>query len=143
MSHIKNGFHVREKKYEKMITHEMEAFMKQYLLQYKDIADARITKMLQEKFQIAKEKAREIEKNYVIYNRNRIYNFIERKLNKHENKETIIEQLREIWGIDRINAKKYILRCELDQLDEIMCFSPELAEEVMVMTPVKKGEGKP
>lgn len=142
MLHIKNGFLVQEKKYEKMITPEMEVFMQQYLLQYKDVADARITKELQEEFQISKEKAREIEMNYVIYNRNRIYNFIERKLNKHENKETIIEQLREIWGIDRINAKKYIVRYELEQLDEIICFSPELAEEVMVMTPMKKREGK-
>lgn len=101
------------------LTDEMLEFLDQYLLVYKDYPDAKIAKEFSVKFGILKDVAKDIEHDYVVVNRARICKRIEMLLESGKSKETIIKQIESDFGIDSINAGKYVQRCVMDGIDTI------------------------
>lgn len=99
------------------LTVEMIDFFNQYLLIFKDYPDAKIAKEFALKFDIDKSAAKSIEHDYVVVNRARIYKRIENLFKIGKITDEIIKEIASDFGLDTINAEKYVRRCAMDRLD--------------------------
>ncbi len=112
------------------LTDEMLEFLKQYLLVYRDYPDDQIAKEFSEKFGILMESAIEIERDYVVFNRRRIYNRISQYEKMGKSQAEAAELISVDFGVDIDNAKKYVFRSYVDSIDAFGVFigNPELVD---------------
>lgn len=101
------------------LTQEMIDFFNGYLLEYKDYPDAKIAREFADKFEFTKDGAKEIEHAYVVVNRERIYKRIRNLHKRRKTTEAIIEQIQRDFGLNEVNAEKYVRRCMMDGLDSV------------------------
>lgn len=103
-----------------IISDEMIAFLTPYITEYRDYPDAKIVVEFAEKFRIDINHAKEIERNYVIYNRNRIYDYINSCMKDNEPYENIIAHITEIFGMTTDNAERYVRRARMDSVEVLI-----------------------
>lgn len=113
------------------LTTEMRDFFNSYILYFHDYPDSCIAREFAEKFGISYEIAKQIEYDYVVVNRARIYKYIENRLIMDLPSEEIIELLGTDFGIDHNNADSYVHRCGMDRMesDGLFLCEPTLAKE--------------
>jgi len=99
------------------LTQEMVDFFNGHILVYRDYPDAKIVKEFGEKFGIASDMAKEIEYEYVVVNRARIYKRIQNLIKDGIAETEIICSLKVDFGIDTVNAERYVYRCGMDGMD--------------------------
>ena len=100
-----------------VLTKDMLEFFNGYLLEYKDLSDIKIAKEFSKKFDILLSAAYGIERDYVAFNRNRIYLKINNYLKAGLSKDETVEFIMTDFGLNRENAKKYVQRSTMDGLD--------------------------
>lgn len=100
-----------------VFTQEMLNFFNGFLLVYRDYPDAKITGEFAEKFEIDITAAKDIEHAYVVVNRARILKRIEKLFMLGKSMEEIVKCLAVDFGLDEINAEKYVRRCSMDRID--------------------------
>lgn len=112
------------------LTEEMLKFLNQYLLQYRDYPDEQIAEEFSERFGIVLESAIGIERDYVVFNRRRIYNRISQYEEMGKSQAEAAELISADFGIDLDNAKKYVFRGYADSIDAFGVFigNPELVD---------------
>lgn len=99
------------------LSQEMIDFFNEYVLEYRDYPDVKIAREFAERFGFTKEGAKEIEHAYVVVNRSRIYKRIKNLYNRGKMPEDIVEQIQLDFGLNEINAEKYVNRCMRDEID--------------------------
>lgn len=97
----------------------MMEFLNQYLLMYRDYPDIKIANEFARRFDFDEQEARNIERNYVVFNRQRVYKRIERLFAKGFSSEDVKKQIVGDFGLDIENAEKYVCRYKMDNLDEM------------------------
>lgn len=123
------------------LTQEMIDFFNGYLLEYKDYPDAKIAREFADKFEFTKDGAKEIEHAYVVVNRERIFKRIKNLHKRGNTTEAIVKQIQTDFGLNEVNAEKYVRRCMMDGLDNVGgCLIQE--ENTKPMTRIKTGKKK-
>lgn len=113
------------------LTEEMIEFLNQYVLIYRDYPDVKIAKEFSKKFGIVMESAIGIERDYVINNRNRIYNRISKYEKMGKSQAEAAKLISKDFGMDIENAKRYVFRAYADKIDAfgLLVGNPEFIDE--------------
>lgn len=104
------------------LTEEMLEFLNKHLLQYRDYPDGLIAKAFSDRFGLVLESAIRIERDYVVFNRRRIYNRISQYEKMGKTQEGAAELVSKDFGIDMENARRYVFRGYADSIDEFGLF---------------------
>lgn len=111
-------------------TDDMISFLNEYLLIYRDYPDSKIIEEFSSAFNISLQYAAGIERNYVVVNRNRIYERISKYEEIGKSQEEAAELISVDFGLDLKNAKRYVFRGYADSIDAFGVFvgNPELVD---------------
>lgn len=111
-------------------TDDMISFLNKYLLIYRDYPDSKIIEEFSSAFNISLQYAAGIERNYVVVNRNRIYERISKYEEIGKSQEEAAELISVDFGLDLENARKYVFRRYADGLDRfgVLVGNPELVD---------------